>query len=131
MFTSLIALGAELEKRGSRLILRRGPTGAALDDLLAESGASTVFFNRRYEPGAMARDRSLKSQFEARGIGIVSFDGNLLFEPGAIRNGAGKPYRVFTAFWRACVLRSIAPPCENVPGKLRAPGTWPRSLELS
>lgn len=128
---SLTALGAELEKRGSRLILRRGPTGEALDDLVAESGASTVFFNRCYEPGAMVRDRSLKSQLEERGIGVVTFNGNLLFEPGSIRNGAGKPYRVFTAFWRACLLRSIAPAGRNVPGKLRAPGKWPRSLELS
>src|ERR1700694_3055518 len=53
---SLAALGAELEKRGSRLIIRRGPTGAALNDLLAESGASAVFWNRRYEPVAIARD---------------------------------------------------------------------------
>src|ERR1035438_9348477 len=37
---SLAALGAELEKRGSRLIVRRGPTGKALNDLLAESDAS-------------------------------------------------------------------------------------------
>jgi len=131
LHASLTALGAELEKRGSRLIFRRGPTGEALDDLLAESGATTVFFNRRFEPRAMARDQSLKSQLEARGIGVVSFDGNLLFEPGSIRNGTGKPYRVFTAFWRACLLRSIAPPGKNVPGKLRAPGKWPRSLELS
>lgn len=37
---SLAALNAELEKRGSRLIIRHGPTGQALNDLLAESGAS-------------------------------------------------------------------------------------------
>ena len=128
---SLAALGADLEKRGSRLIIRRGTAGAALNDLLAESGASAVFWNRRYEPAATARDRTLKSQFEEFGIDVGSFDGNLLFEPGTIRNGRGDPYRVFTAFWKACLSRLGAPRCQKAPEKLRAPGKWPRSLALS
>ena len=53
---SLARLSMELEKRGSRLIVRRGPTAAALSRLVAESGASAVFWNRRYEP---ARDRDV------------------------------------------------------------------------
>jgi deoxyribodipyrimidine photo-lyase len=128
---SLAALGADMEKRGSRLIIRRGPVGAALNGLLAESGASAVFWNRRYEPVAIARDRRLKSQLGELGIDIGSFDGNLLFEPGTIRNGRGEPYRVFTAFWRACLARSGAPPCQNAPKKLRAPSNWPQSLALA
>jgi deoxyribodipyrimidine photo-lyase len=128
---SLAALGAEIEKRGSRLIIRRGAAGAALNDLLAESSASAVFWNRRYEPEATARDRALKSQFEEFGIDVGIFDGNLLFEPGTIRNGRGEPYRVFTAFWRACLARPVAPRCQKAPEKLRAPGKWPQSLALS
>jgi deoxyribodipyrimidine photo-lyase len=102
-----------------------------LNDLLAESGASAVFWNRRYEPVAIARDRTLKSQLGVLGIDIGSFDGNLLFEPGTIRNGRGEPYRVFTAFWRACLARLGVPPCHNAPEKLRAPGNWPQSLALA
>ncbi len=128
---SLAALGADLEKRGSRLIIRRGPAGVALNDLLAESGASVVFWNRRYEPVAIARDRRLKSQLGGRGIDAVNFDGNLLFEPGTIRNGRGEPYRVFTAFWRACLIQSVALPSQNAPEKLRAPCNWPQSLALA
>ena len=128
---SLAALGAELEKRGSRLIVRRGPTGKALNDLLAESGASTIFWNRRYEPTAVARDADLKSQLRERGIATESFNGNLLFEPWTIRNGSGQPFRVFTAFWRACLTKSVAPPSKDAPRKLRSPENWPHSLELS
>lgn len=128
---SLAALGADLKKRGSRLIIRRGPAGAALNDLLAETGASAVFWNCRYEPVAIARDRRLRSQLAKLGVHIGSFDGNLLFEPGTIRNGRGEPYRLFTAFWRACLTQPVAPPWQNAPGRLRAPGKWPRSLALS
>ena len=128
---SLAALGADLEKRGSRLILRRGPVGAALNDLLAESGASAVFWNRCYEPVAMARYQRLKAQLGKLGIDTGSFDGNLLFEPGTIRNGQGEPYRVFTAFWRACLARYEATPCQSARKKLRAPDDWPHSLALA
>jgi len=128
---SLAALGADLEKRRSRLIIRRGPTGKALNDLLADSGASTVFWNRRYEPAAVVRDADLKSQLRQHGIGTESFKGNLLFEPWTIQNGSGHPFRVFTAFWRACLTKPVAPPSKDAPGKLRAPENWPQSLELS
>ena len=128
---SLAGLNAELEKRGSRLLVRRGPTGKALLDLLAESGASAVFWNRRYEPAAVARDADLKSQLRERGIATESFKGNLLFEPWTIQNSGGRPFRVFTAFWRACLSKPIAPASEDAPMQLRAPETWPSSLELS
>ncbi len=128
---SLAALDAELRARGSRLIFRRGPTGQALNDLLAESGASRVFWNRRYEPAAVARDADVKSRLGARGIAAKSFNGSLLFEPWTIRSGSGQPFRVFTAFWRACLARPVAPASQDAPRKLRAPETWPHSLQLS
>lgn len=128
---SLTALSAELEKRGSRLIVRRGPTAAALHRLAAESGASAVFWNRRYEPAAVARDRELKSVLRGRGLAAESFHGNLLFEPWTLRNSAGQPFRVFTAFWRAGLIRSVAPASKDAPGKLPSPENWPHSLELS
>jgi len=128
---SLAALNTELEKRGSRLIIRRGPTGKTLNDLMAESGASAVFWNRRYEPAAVARDADLRSQLRERGIATDSFNANLLFEPGTILNASGKPFRVFTAFWRACLTKPVAAPSKDAPRKLFSPENWPHSLELS
>jgi deoxyribodipyrimidine photo-lyase len=128
---SIAALGAELERRGSRFIVRRGPTGRALNDLLAESGASADFWNRRYEPSAVARDADLKSHLRERGIATESLNANLLFEPWTIRNGSGQPFRVFTAFWRACLTKPVAPPSKDAPRKLCSPENWPHSLELS
>ena len=125
---SLVSLAKELQQRGSRLIIRRGPTGDALSDLLSESGASAVFWNRRYEPAAVARDRELKPQLKERGIEVESFNGDLLFEPWTIRNSSGKPFRVFTAFWRTCLTRSVDPPLKDPPSTLPSPNKWPHSL---
>ena len=47
---SLAQLDASLRQRGSRLIIRRGPTLEAIRELLDHSGATAVYWNRRYEP---------------------------------------------------------------------------------
>ena len=98
---SLTALAAALEARGSRLIVRRGPSAQTLEALASESGAAAVFWNRRYEPAAIARDAAVKTALRARGLSAESFNGSLLHEPWTILNAAGQPYRVFTPFWRA------------------------------
>ena len=96
-----------------------------------ESGATAVCWNRRYEPSGVAQDAGLASQLREAGIAAESFNGNLLFEPWTIRNGSGQPFRVFTAFWRACLTKPVVPPFKDALRKLRAPENWPHSLELS
>jgi len=99
---SLLALRSDLRARGGDLILRRGPAGAALSELAAETGARAIFWNRCYEPWAVARDTAAKNRFKAEGIEVRSFNAGLLFEPWSIQTKAGEPYKVFSAFWRAC-----------------------------
>ncbi len=128
---SLARLSEELEKLGSRLIVRRGPTTEALSRLVEESGAAAVFWNCRHEPAAAARDAEVQSRLRGRGLIVQSFNGSLLFEPGTIRNRQGQPFRVFTAFWRASMTRSVALPSQDAPKRLPSPRQWPHSLALS
>ena len=119
---SLAALDAALRQRGSRLIVRRGPTVKALVKLASECGADTVFWNRRYEPAAVARDENVKTA-----IASQIFESALLFEPGRILNGAGRPFQVFSAFWRACLAMAEPPAPERAPAGIPAPSRWPKS----
>ena len=129
---SLTSLGQELEKRGSRLVIRRGPTIQALRELAVGTGATTVHWNRRYEPAAIARDAAVKSSLRESGLAAESFNGNLLFEPWTIRNTNGEAFRMFTPFWRACQKQRIPPPGGARRRKrLPAPQAWPYSLPLS
>jgi deoxyribodipyrimidine photo-lyase len=128
---SLASLSADLERRGSRLIIRRGPAEKALDDLVTMSGATSAFWNRRYEPSAISHDGALKKNLRGRGIVAESFNGSLLFEPWTIRNGSGQAYRVFTPYWRACLTQAVAPVLSEAPSELPAPEVWPPSLHLS
>ena len=128
---SLADLRAALEQCGSRLIIRRGPTEEALTSLAKEARATAVFWNRRYEPAALARDSDVKSKLRTRGLLAESFNGSLLFEPWTIRNQSGQPFRVFTAFWRACLAKATPSPSKDAPKRLPALNAWPQSLDLA
>ena len=128
---SLAALSADLEKLGSRLIVRRGPSIEAIDRLMAETGAGALFLNRRYEPRPMGRDGDVLTNLRRQGFIAEGFNGNLLFEPWTIANQSGKPFRVFTAFWRTCMKCPIPKPAADAPRRLRSPESWPSSLALA
>jgi deoxyribodipyrimidine photo-lyase len=116
---SLAALDADLHARGSRLVIRRGPALEALRALAVETGAEAVFWNRLYEPAVIARDKAVKHALGEQGIGAVSSNGHLLFEPWTVKNGAGEPYRVFTPFWKSCLPRlGTLPPPLPAPDRL-------------
>lgn len=127
---SLLALEAALARRGARLIVRRGPTADALLSLAAEAGARSVFCNRCYEPAAIARDRKLEGVLSGREIALKSFAGDLLFEPGSILNASGRPFRIFTAFWKACL--AAPPPASPAPAprKIAAATSQPGTLAV-
>jgi hypothetical protein len=127
---SLAVLDARMRQAGSRLILRRGPALETLRALAKETGATAVFWNRRYEPTVIARDTAITEALRAEGLGVESFNAALLHEPWTIQNQSGKPFQVFTPFWKHCLAQ--ADPAEPLPTpkQLPAPPRWPKSLAL-
>ena len=127
---SLERLGDALAARGSRLVLRRGTARDVLAALADECGAAAVFWNRCYEPAAIARDTELKGALGARGMAVHSANAGLLFEPWTLATAAGQPYRVYTPFWRACRAAAAPPAPAPAPDAVPAPDAWPRSDDL-
>ncbi len=131
---SLTALAAALAERGSRLVLRVGPSLETLLELVSRTGARGVFWNRRYEPAVAARDARVDAALRARGLSTATDLGlpsaNLLWEPEALATKAGQPFRMFTPFWRACRAQ---PPPEPAPAPraLPPPSRWPASVPLA
>ena len=128
---SLQALGDTLRRRGTQLILRRGKAEAIIDQIIQQTGATAIYWNRRYEPWATARNERLKTRLTERGIDAKSFNSALIREPWTLKTQNGDPYRVFTPFWkalRAHGVDDIAPP---PPSRLPAPATFPDSDTLS
>jgi deoxyribodipyrimidine photo-lyase len=106
---SLSALAGRLEKLGVRLVLRRGRAETVLAELVAATGATAVYWNRCYEPWAIVRDRSIKTDLRRTGLDAQSFNGALLVEPWGIRTKSGGSFRVFTPFWRAAARHLQVP----------------------
>ncbi len=127
---SLESLAADLRARGVSLVLRRGPAAAVIDELLAQSGADAVFWNRRYEPWAIARAERLKADLKARGIAARSFNGTLLTEPAHLATQKGDPYRVFTPFRRALQAQAPFDARVTVPVRLVGPARAVPSEDL-
>ena len=127
---SLEALARSLERKGSRLILRRGPTLSSLRKLIKETGARSVFWSRRYEPAVIARDKKVKAALKADGIEARSFNANLLHEPWTVATRKGDPYQVFTPYWKACLAGGEPEAPLPAPRSLPAPARWPTSHGL-
>ena len=97
---SLEALCASLGKHRGGLQIQHGASLEALRAAIAATGATAVYFNRLYEPKAIARDKAVRRALESDGIDVASFNGALWCEPWDIATQQEQPYRVFTPFWR-------------------------------
>ena len=126
---SLRALAAQLEQRGSRLILAEGSALEVLRATVQATGASAVYWNRRYEPAVVARDARIKQALKDEGTEPHSFNGSLLWEPWTVETQQGAPYKVFTPFWKRCQEEPVDPP-SAAPDRLPAPAKWPNSVPL-
>ncbi len=117
---SLQALGGALERVGASLVLRRGAAQSVLDDVIAETGATGVFWNRLYDAGSIARDKAIKTALSSRGLKAESFNAALLNEPWTIKTGAGDFYKVFTPYWRTARGQVEVHPAQPLPPRLQA-----------
>ncbi len=115
---SLERLAAGFENIGAPLVLRSGETAGVVDELIGQTGADTVLWNRRYDPAGIAADKRLKASLHDRGLSAESFEGHLLHEPSRLTTTTGGYYKVYTPFWRAL---------EGQP-EPRAPVDAPKSL---
>lgn len=120
---SLIALDRELREVGSSLVIRRGEPLRVLRALIKESSATAVYWNRRIEPVGLAEDIKIKAELGDCAIDVQTFNGNLLYEPWKVLNKSGKPFQVFTPFWKHClsvcsVFKGIQKPSKIVSVKV-------------
>jgi deoxyribodipyrimidine photo-lyase len=128
---SLASLQRDLRARGLKLIFAVGESHGVLTKLAAATKAGALYWNRRYEPAIMARDTTVKAQGRSVGLEVKSFNSALLHEPATIANKQGRPFQVFTPYWRHCLSLPVEPPLKLDAGPLLAPTAWPTSLELA
>lgn len=127
---SLKSLETDLKKLSSGLVLKKGSSLPILKKLAKETGAGSIFWNRRYEPALMKRDAEIKTYFKNEGLECESFNSALLFEPWQIRTQQKNPYQVYTPFWNACQAAPEPAVPVSAPVKISSPAKWPDSEKL-
>jgi deoxyribodipyrimidine photo-lyase len=127
---SLRELESDLNTLGAKLVLRQGPSLDELKTICRQTAATSVFFNRRYEPAVQERDTLVHRELTALGLQVRSFNSALLHEPWTIQNKSGKPFQVFTPFWRTCLQLTNPPLPLPKPRQLARPVRWPAAVSL-
>jgi deoxyribodipyrimidine photo-lyase len=127
---------------GGHLVIRSGEPSDVVPGLAAEVGADEVFVARDHGPYGTQRDAAVGDALRAAGRALVEVGSPYAVEPGAVLNGSGQPYKVFTPYarawathgwpepiraptgvpWAAGVPSEALPPTADPPARLPAPG---------
>jgi deoxyribodipyrimidine photo-lyase len=115
LYGGLRQLDADLRRRGSRLLVRRGQPQAALTRLLPECRAALIVAQADHSPFAKARDTAVAQTLPLRLVGSTA-----VRFPGSILKQNGDPYIVYTPFkkgWLALPLpqrSQLQPPPDQI-----------------
>ncbi|MDC0088247.1 DNA photolyase family protein [Akkermansiaceae bacterium] len=83
---------------------------AALENIISQTGAKNIFWNRCYESSLIQRDTAIKQSLTQIGLHVESFNGSLLLDPLVIKNKSGTPFQVYTPFWKHCRQIEVSAP---------------------
>ena len=71
-----------------------------LSSFAAEQKIKHVFYNNEFGFNEKVRDRHSKNCLKKNNIQVSSFNDQVIYEPGFLKTGQGKPFSVFTPFKR-------------------------------
>ncbi len=100
---SLVSLNKSL---GGKLKIFNGDAKKILPNIIGQCQAQAVYWNRCYEPWSILRDKEIKTNLEALGVIVKTFNGRLLLEPWEALKENGEPYKVFTPFYKKNYLNA-------------------------
>ena len=105
LFESLKELNQQLIEKNSCLNLLFGQAEEVIDNLLVSHNATNnkieaVFFNRDYTPFSNIRDEAIYKVCQKHSVKLVLSHDALLTEPQKSLKDDGKPYTVFTPFFK-------------------------------
>ncbi len=104
LYRTLQALDADLRRHGGALTLRKGRPDDVVPAFAREVGASKVHVSADFTPYGAARDERVRARLAASaggGVEMVSTGSPYAVTPGRLTTTDGRPYQVFTPFYRA------------------------------
>ncbi|MDI3540127.1 MAG: deoxyribodipyrimidine photo-lyase [Methanolobus sp.] len=112
LLESLDDLSEQLRSGAGRLYLFYGTAEDVVSRLNGKLGIDAVFVNHDYTPFSRRRDEAIKSACIGSGVKFMQFHDCLLHEPGSVLTKQGRPYLVFSQFFRAGSGREVPLPTQ-------------------
>ncbi|MCD0486726.1 DNA photolyase family protein [Pedobacter sp. MC2016-14] len=100
IYQTLQELEKQLQKKGSAILIKYGTPEEAWTEVLAAQNVKSVFTNHDYEPYAKERDDALAEFLSSEGILFKTCKDQVIFEKDEVVKPDGKPYTVFTPYFR-------------------------------
>ncbi|MGC3973280.1 MAG: deoxyribodipyrimidine photo-lyase [Nitrospira sp.] len=137
MLGCLEELRRSLGEQGVTLVWRMGEPIDTVLRTVQECAVDAVYWNRDYEPAAVARDRTVQQRLAQQGCLVRTFKDHVVFEAEEVRGLTGAPFQRYSAYrdrwWTQ--WRSAVPPLLPVPSFPSASpavkvSAWPTAQEL-
>lgn len=113
MVESLKDLEHQLKKKMGRLYLFKGNPTEVVSKCIRELNIEALIVNRDYTPYSHQRDKKLEELCKIGQIPFYSFDDALLHPPEDTLKHDGKPYIIFTPYFRNASKQQVLPPTPN------------------
>lgn len=105
---SLADLKSSLQQKDRDLVVREGNPVEQLEEIVEETGAEKVYFNRDYTPYSRERDQRAREL----NVEVESFKDIVMFEKEEILTNSGTPYKVYTYYSKKWFKRDKPRPQE-------------------
>ncbi len=100
IYQTLAKIHEELKEKGSSLLIKFDTPEKAWPEVLNQYHVKAVYTNHDYEPYATKRDDSLAEYLSSEKIPLFTFKDQVIFEKTEVVKPDGKPYSVFTPYYR-------------------------------
>ncbi len=117
MAQALLSLENLIKKEKGNLFIFKGEAESVVEKILKKHEIDHVFISRDYTPFSMLRDNKIKKVCDKKEVDCQFFQDVLLTEPEEVHKDNGKPYTIFSYFFKKASMLPVRKP-EN-PSNLR------------
>jgi deoxyribodipyrimidine photo-lyase len=100
IYQTLKAMEEKLQQHGSSILIKYGSPEDAWPEVLSAYRVKSVYTNHDYEPYALQRDETLAEYLRSEEIAFQTYKDQVIFEKDEITKADGKPYTVFTPYFK-------------------------------
>jgi deoxyribodipyrimidine photo-lyase len=118
MIESLEELAKEISQAGGQLLVLHGAHHEVVARLIKELSIDAVFFNMDYTPFSRKRDAQIFETCKKLNVHCAHYSDALLVEPSEFGKDDGKPYTVYTPFFKKASKLTVPHPTPRAKGTL-------------